>query len=123
LRASRLTGTSLFSFITGILLLALFCSLATTSPVNLLTTFLVFLGAGLVALNIIKNWHHVIMILILIEILILQGFFFFALLVTFLLSLNFLFLFSTLMVIEASLGISLLACVSRSHGDDYILIF
>ena len=68
-------------------------------------------------------WFHVIIILILLEIFILRIFFllnFYMILFNY--SIFFLFIFITLSVAEARIGLSLLTILVRSHGNDYIKI-
>jgi hypothetical protein len=82
----------------------------------ILRLFLVFLA-------ILKNWFHVIIILILLELGILLAFIALAYSISFAVRYENLFLFSTLIVIEARLRIALLARITRSHGNDYLIIF
>nr|UDF84435.1 NADH dehydrogenase subunit 4L [Phyllodiaptomus tunguidus]UDF84448.1 NADH dehydrogenase subunit 4L [Phyllodiaptomus tunguidus] len=72
---------------------------------------------------LLNNWFHIIMILMFLEMMMLQIFLIVMTLCLNLFSLSFLFLFSTFMVIEASLGVSILTLITRSHGNDFLLIF
>ena len=68
-------------------------------------------------------WFHVIIILILLEMFILRIFFllnFYIILFNY--SIFFIFIFITLSVAEARIGLSLLTMLVRSHGNDYIKI-
>jgi len=68
-------------------------------------------------------WYHVIILLIIIEFLILSIFLLANIYLVILgTSIFFLFLFITLRVAEARLGISLLTILVRIHGIDFILI-
>jgi len=68
-------------------------------------------------------WYHLIILLIILEILILM-IFLLTNLFLFLrkLSIFFVFLFITLSVAEATIGLSLLTILVRRHGNDYIKI-
>jgi len=68
-------------------------------------------------------WYHVIMLLIVLEFMILKNFLM-VILIIYCLSLEnvFLFFFRALAVSEASLGMSLLTVLSRTHGNDYLRI-
>lgn len=68
-------------------------------------------------------WYHVIIILIILEIFILRIFFllnFYIFMLNF--STFFIFIFITLSVAEARIGLSLLTILVRNHGNDYIKI-
>ena len=71
----------------------------------------------------ISKWFHVIIVLILLELFILK-IYFFSLFYFVRLNINnfFVFLFITLRVAEARVGISLLTILVRVHGEDIILI-
>lgn len=71
---------------------------------------------------ILKNWFHLIIILILIEIIILKLFFILVIISRIEISQNIIFIFSTFIVIEARMGVSILTLIVRSHGNDFILI-
>lgn len=74
-------------------------------------------------LAMLKNWYHVIILLILIELIIL---------IVFIVVLGsterenripLMFIFTTFIVIEASVGIAVLTTVARSHGNDFMVVF
>merc|ERR1711953_698121 len=68
-------------------------------------------------------WYHVIIILIILEIFILINFFllnFSIILISY--SSFLIFIFITLSVAEARIGLSLLTILVRNHGNDYIKI-
>ena len=68
-------------------------------------------------------WYHVIIILIILEMFILRIFFllnFYVFLLNY--SVFFIFVFITLSVAEARIGLSLLTILVRNHGNDYIKI-
>jgi len=71
----------------------------------------------------ISKWFHVIIVLILLELFMLK-IYFFSLFYFVRLNINnfFVFLFITLRVAEARVGISLLTILVRVHGEDIILI-
>jgi hypothetical protein len=71
----------------------------------------------------LATWYHVIILIMLLELFILKNFF----LSVFLVSLGaysryFIFLFATLRVAEARIGVSLLTIIVRSHGNDIIIV-
>lgn len=82
------------------------------------------LGARVLALvcALIKQWAHLIFILITLEARILAAFFLVALAAYEVHSPCPLFLLSSFIVIGASLGVSLMARLARSHGNDFILL-
>jgi hypothetical protein len=63
------------------------------------------------------------MILILLEIVIILSFIALSLLISIRLRPEIIFLFSTLIVTEARIRIALLVKISRTHGNDYLIIF
>merc|ERR1712168_1691867 len=68
-------------------------------------------------------WYHVIIILMILELFILMIFFLvnlFTLIINY--SRFFIFVFITLSVAEARVGLSLLTMLVRNHGNDYIKI-
>merc|ERR1712037_667947 len=67
----------------------------------------------------ISKWFHVIIILILLELFILKIYFF--CFIRMVINNFFVFLFITLSVAEARVGISLLTILVRVHGEDIIL--
>ena len=71
----------------------------------------------------VSKWFHIIIILILLELFILK-IYFFSLFCFIRAAINnfFIFLFITLRVAEARVGISLLTILVRVHGEDIILI-
>merc|ERR1712015_498600 len=85
-------------------------------------TVLVLGGAEMVLYVVVYTsfWYHIIILLIVLEFIMLKNF----LLIMVLISISsvesaFIFFFSVLAVREARLGISLLAVLSRAHGNDY----
>lgn len=72
---------------------------------------------------IIKNWFHTIIILMLLEIVIILSYISLVRIISTNLRIEVVFLFSTLIVTEASIRIALLAKISRTHGNDYMIIF
>jgi hypothetical protein len=88
-----------------------------------LILFFIFFRVVLIGGGVMKNWYHVIILMMLLEAAMLQAFFLLSYFTTLDCSVRLLFMFSALMVIEASLGISVLTLISRSHGNDYVLVF
>ncbi len=85
--------------------------------------FAVRLRVWFTYIAMLKNWFHIIIILILLEIAIILSFLRLSLLISFNLRVEIIFLFSTLIVTEASVRMALLVKISRTHGNDYLIIF
>ena len=73
-------------------------------------------------LVITKKWYHVIILLVVIEFFRIKGFILTRLLWTQSFTSLFLFLFVTLMVCEASLGIGLVISLTRRVGDEGVCV-
>ena len=84
---------------------------------------LMFIRIGLLWIGVLKNWRHIIIVLMLIEMGILLIFFLLSYRGAGIRSICIIFLFATLIAVEARLGMANLTLVSRSHGNDFMLIF
>jgi hypothetical protein len=94
-----------------------------STTLNLVLVTLFLFSVTFVGTRILKNWHHVIIILLLMEMAILHVFLGVVGATIIRVRPPLIFLFSRLMVVEACAGMSLLALLTRTHGNDYMLVF
>nr|AYV63063.1 NADH dehydrogenase subunit 4L [Lovenula raynerae] len=108
-------------FFLAILLLTLSVLSIFTFPEMLI----MFIGLELIfyTLSLLKNWFHVMMILMVMEMFMLKNFLLINLAAINTLSPSLIFIFTTFMVMEASMGMSILTLLTRSHGNDFLLTF
>jgi len=84
----------------------------------------IFLETGALVFLYTLSWFHIIMLLIILEVFILNIFLVSSLLTVYTrLSGIRVFIFITLRVVEASIGVSLLTILVRAHGNDLVRIY
>lgn len=97
--------------------------MAFSLDLNINLIFLLFIQILFFSFFIANIWYHLIILLIILEMFILLIFFslnIFLILNKF--SIFFIFIFITLRVAEARIGLALLTILVRTHGNDYINI-